>query len=148
MATLNEFAFRMNGLARRLRINRGRIEDATARRVLVALVEATPVDTGAARSNWLVGRGRPRQAVIPPYAPGKKLGRGERRNASAAISAGFAAIRQFKTRPIFVGNNLDYIEFLNDGTSKQAPAGFVERAIIEGQAQVRRMRLFRKSGFN
>ena len=113
MATLSQFAFRMNALAREVSRYRNRVEDATAIRVLQVLVEETPVDTGEARSNWLVGRGKPRTAIIKPYAPGKHLGRGETRNRRGAINAGRAAIRGFKTRPIFVSNNTPQIEFLN-----------------------------------
>lgn len=95
-----------------------------------ALVLGTPVDEGRARSNWLVSVGQPRRDVIEPYSPGKGLGIGEGSNAQGAINQARAAIAGQKDgQAIYISNNLPYIEPLNNGSSAQAPAGFVEMAI-------------------
>lgn len=134
-----------------------RVVKAIAKRSLRALVNATPVDTGRARSNWRVGVGQPTRSEIEPYAPGKKLGIGERANARAAIAAGLARINTvsgvsgrgggLKTG-IFISNNTKYIgnlsngKGLNDGYSPQAPAGFIELALSEAQSVLRNFRVF------
>jgi hypothetical protein len=100
-----------------------------------AVVLATPVDTGRARSNWVVGLNLPPTGTIPAYSPGK--GRStEAANTAAAIAHGNQQIDAFRgmrtTSSIYIGNNLDYIGKLNNGHSKQAPAGFVETAVLQG----------------
>lgn len=88
---------------------------------LTALVLRTPVDTGRARGNWQV-------AVNKTFINGEVevLDRG----GSATISTGASKIAGQKAfEPVVIQNNLPYIERLNDGYSKQAPAGYVEGAL-------------------
>lgn len=74
----------------------------------------TPVDTGRARSNWLPSIGTPRRDTI------------EDRGGSPEID--FNGYKLGET--IFISNNLPYIGALNNGSSKQSPAGFVDDAIM------------------
>jgi len=94
---------------------------AVAMRIYVNLVMTTPVDTGRARSNWIATIGSPS-------------------NATRAAGSASAAIRSAKQvfapksipkegATLYITNNLDYVVFLNQGSSKQAPAHFVEAAI-------------------
>lgn len=88
-----------------------------------AVVIATPVDTGRARSNWQVELGQPASGVLEST---DKSGQG-------AISQGKEAIAKYKSgTSVNITNNLPYIERLNDGWSAQAPAGFVEKAVQIG----------------
>lgn len=115
-----------------------------ARAMLEEVVRATPADTGRARSNWKVGVGVPAGGVRGPYAPGKKLGLGETANADAAVKAGKTRISTApQDAPLFISNNVDYIAKLNAGSSSQAPANFIERALERGAATARRARLLR-----
>jgi hypothetical protein len=88
-----------------------------------SLVKNTQVDTGRARSNWVVTVDRLNTTVIPPYAPGERLGIGETANASAAIAQGNVAINSFKVGPnrsLFITNFVHYIGILDarpDGLS-------------------------------
>lgn len=111
-----------------------------------AIVTATPVDTGRARSNWLVSLGSPREEVVPPYSPlpkGTDPGKlGEADNARAAIAQGLAVIgRRPPNVPIFITNNVHYIGELNAGSSAQAPAAFVEAAVDAAVAAVQGMQI-------
>jgi hypothetical protein len=103
-----------------------------AKEVLAELVRSTPVDTGRARSNWLVSVGSPRQEVILPHAPGRYLGIAETANASTAIALGSVIIDgRRKSVPIYITNSVDYLTKLDTkGTSKQAPIGFIQSAIL------------------
>lgn len=111
--------------------------------ILQALVSATPVDTGHARANWQVGVGFPIEdelgATVRTGPARDARGRFIRgpansstveRSAAATIEAGKStlSLRQ-PERPIFITNNVPYIERLNEGWSAQAPAGFVQLAI-------------------
>lgn len=107
-----------------------------------ALVLGTPVDTGRARSNWIVSVGQPVLTDRPPYAPGSLLGLNETANARAAIDHAKSVILQRQPeQTIYITNNVPYIEKLNRGYSAQAPAMFVERAVEAGITAVAGARL-------
>ena len=81
----------------------------------------TPVDTGRAKLNWQASVNAPIDAEI----------------ALGARRAGAESLPP--TRPesiIYITNNVPYIRRLNDGHSKQQPAGFVERAVERGRLSV------------
>lgn len=84
----------------------------------------TPVDTGWARANWIPAIGQPVQQAA-----------GSRENVSGAASqTGQAAVAvgyNYLNGPAHITNNVPYIVALNEGHSKQAPSGFVQRAIIK-----------------
>lgn len=132
----------LRGFAGRIRVKGKRVEenaDALVRKVAVAVdtavVLATPVDTGRARANWQVEIGDAlNDQEGPPYVPGEGGSSGSA-NAMAAIEAGKNVIKQYKGgSEIHIYNNLSYIQKLNDGHSAQAPAGFVEAAVLAGVA--------------
>jgi hypothetical protein len=129
---LGWFRRRMAILARRVDAGTERLIRRVALVADQALVFSTPVDTGRARSNWIVSIDQPASATVGPYSPGQGLGVGETANAQAALNQAAAQIDRFRlgaNRSIFISNNLPYIERLNDGHSAQAPAGFVESAV-------------------
>lgn len=124
-----------------------KITRATALAVDAAVVVSTPVDTGRARSNWLVNIDSARNEVIAPYSEGKGLGLGEAANLSAALEQGAGEIAKFngeKNFEIHITNNVAYIGELNNGSSAQAPANFVEAGIQAGAAKVRKSKLFQQ----
>lgn len=103
--------------------NANRLTRRAALAVDAAVVLATPVDTGRARANWQVELGAPASGTVDP----------EDQSGQAAIDKGKAQIEQYKGgSSINITNNLPYIERLNDGWSAQAPAGFVEKAVMVG----------------
>jgi len=119
-----------------------------------ALILGTPVDIGTARSNWVMTKDTPNRTPIPAYAPGEKLGIGERANASAAIGQGETALSTFSlgaNRSIFITNFIRYISFLNGPPfhSKQTPGKFVEKAfqLMRSIVKSERLNLAKKRGF-
>lgn len=140
MASLNEFNRRIRARANRLGTNVTQTVRRVALTVDAAVVQGTPVDTGRAKSNWVVQLGSPAEGVINAYSPGE-AGSTEARNVQAALDQGEAVISRYQTGEgveIHITSNLPYILPLNDGYSDQAPANFVEEAIIEAAAAVRR----------
>lgn len=126
--------------------NAGRTVRRVATTVDTRLVEDTPVDTGEARSNWLGSLDIPLSGTIPPYAPGRNLGLSETANAGAAKAQARAAIRGFrlgKNSAIVLVNNVGHIGFLNDGSSQQMGAQFVQRAVQAGRKTARGQRLLK-----
>lgn len=143
MATIAQFSQNIRKRGRQIENAGVRIVRSVAKRSLKLLVNATPVDTGEARSNWRIGIGGVPTAAISPYASGRNLGISERGNARGAIDAGFSRINSLKpgqgrslTTSVVIVNNARHIGLLNDGRSKQAPAGFIQAALAQARAEV------------
>lgn len=149
MATLAQFSQNIRKRGSQIENAGTRFVKATAKRALKNLVNATPVDTGRARSNWRVGIGAPVSSRIETY--------GSSTAARAAISAGFARINSVKgvsggggglKTAIYICNPLDYPGHLpnqrglNDGASSQAPAYYIETALAEAVGAIGNMRVF------
>jgi hypothetical protein len=110
------------------------------------LIEVTPVDTGAAMSNWPVSLDAPIAETNPPHvkSPRGAMIADEWTHAadpSATRAANLPMAQEQREAVlvdakagdvIFIANNLPYISALNRGTSTQAPKMFVESAIIVG----------------
>lgn len=108
---------------------RSKIESA----IKIALIEcmnqltlSTPVDTGRARWGWFVTVRSP-SSEIPPEGQYSVPDVTSRANVS--VSADVTS---------YITNNVPYIVELNDGSSKQQPARFVERAAASAQNAVMR----------
>ena len=132
MADPNRFARRMEQLARNVERNAPETVRRAAVAINQAVVVATPVDTGAARSNWQVEFNRPASGTVSTTS------------ASVTIARNNAEIERFRQGEIHLTNNLPYIVFLNEGSSSQAPANFVEIAIQAGRRFVSNARLIRE----
>ncbi|WVW77406.1 tail completion or Neck1 protein [Stenotrophomonas phage vB_SmaS_Bhz59] len=104
-----------------------------------AVVVSTPVDTGRAKSNWIVELGSAPSDTIEPYAEGE-FGSTAAENEQAALQQGESVIAGYNgdlNVDIHITNNLPYIEELNAGSSYQAPANFVEIALVEALSIIR-----------
>lgn len=112
--------------------------NAAALAIVRDLTVHTPVDTTRALSNWIVSIGQRDPSYIDPWVPGFA---GSTKAASAAEVMALARLI-LKSRkpgqPIYISNNAPYIRRLNEGYSKQEPAGFVERAVIVGRRELKR----------
>lgn len=117
----------------------------TALTIVGDLAVKTPVDTSKAISNWQVDLNKEPLNRIEPHYPGSE---GSTFSASAGETLAKAKIILRNKKPgdsIYITNNLPYIRKLNEGSSKQEPAGFVERAILLSRKYVesRKGRLFK-----
>lgn len=132
----------MQVLAVRVEQNVERTVKRVALAVDQAVVLATPVDTGRARSNWIAQIGDPARRTVEPYAEGNAGG-----SAEGALSQASHEIDRFRLgQDIYISNNLPYIERLNQGHSAQAPAGFVEEAVEAGTRVARQARVVPRRG--
>lgn len=90
------------------------------------LKAASPVDTGRFRASWQVGENA---------APGTGAPPGSYPGATSIKRIGY---QQEKVGNIYsVHNNLPYAESLANGSSKQAPAGWVQGVAKDVQGRVR-----------
>ncbi len=122
MAEPAVFARRMLDRARAVPVEAARILAGTANAAGRNVVRATPVDTGLARSNWVAALNSPdlsdrairsRSATISEI---KSVTAGVKMDGEIHIANG--------------GDKVPYLKFLNDGSSRQAPAGFVGFALV------------------
>ncbi|MEO1208387.1 MAG: HK97 gp10 family phage protein [Cyanobacteria bacterium J06638_20] len=121
-------------IARELERLGERIVRAIVFEVTAELVASTPVDTGWARANWIPSIGAPNTSTrtnrpTPGIVP----------SAAAEQAAGLAIMSTFELgQTAFITNNVPYISKLNGGSSTQAPANFVDRAVQSGVIQAAR----------
>lgn len=92
------------------------------------LREDNPRDTGWSASNWLVEIGN---RVKNPVGSKSSVDFGAQ---SSSLTKLIAEYRLDKGL-IFISNPVSYIVALNEGSSKKAPAGYVQRAMIKGVNQ-------------
>lgn len=94
----------------------------TSFKVLNGVVLGTPVDKGEARGGWEVSIGSPisTESGLIDKSGGSAINKGQSVIASA---------KTIKYPTIWIVNNVRHIVPLNEGTSLQAPAKFVETAI-------------------
>ena len=120
MATnINEFVLEVDEAPRRVQRQLVKLQvDLTVRFVELA-AEFTPFKTGHAMANWIASRSAPdEEENFDEPLTIDEISRRARR-----------ALRGTKFGdPTYGQNNVPRISFLNEGTSNQAPAGFVETA--------------------
>lgn len=122
--------------------------------VLMALrrvVEMTPVDTGRARGGWLVSINKPSSEKVEDFKevqPEERLiinelegGRKEapllNKTGDEVVKKGLAVLAGLRPmQVVWISNNVDYIEFLEEGHSQQAPAGMVAITVAKIQASL------------
>lgn len=138
---LNYLARRMGELARNVERNAPRAVREVAIAIGPVLVYATPVDTSRARVNWQVGTGMIPTGVLfaaPDKPPSPDYG------GSIAVAAILAAARNYAGGSyLAIANNSPYIQRLNNGWSGQAPASFVQQAVMVGLRSLRGFRILR-----
>lgn len=130
--TLEQFAQRIRGLAVAIPPNADRMVARAAAAVLSTVIPATPVDTGRARGNWTVSIDAP---VLRPRDRLDKTGM-----STIAEGTAQAALRR-PGQTVFICNNVPYIGRLNEGSSAQAPAGFVQMAVRAALGGARGVRI-------
>lgn len=96
------------------------------RTVAQLVVEATPVLTGHARANWIPSADEPDGSINPGVAGVDVTGQPQ---TSAEKQDVEAVIKHFLSNDdsttLYLNNNLNYIQALDDGDSRKAPAGIV-----------------------
>lgn len=104
------------------------------------LVEATPIKTGFARSNWLPSIGTALLATVGQKQR-LKARRRNRRQQDIKFGAQWAGAKKLQgyklsRGSIFISNNTPYIHKLDAGSSRQAPAGYIAMTIEKTIQQV------------
>ena len=104
------------------------------------IIMRTPVDTGRARGNWVLGIGTPRIHATDDVDAFKATANSSGRGNSSAKEALLEGLEQYTPgdgKSIFITNSVPYIGRLEYGSSKQAPAGMVRVTLTEFGGVVR-----------
>lgn len=114
-----------------------RVAAKAAGAILRVIVPVTPVDTGRARSNYIITFGplvEKEPDLVGPFDP----------SGLNAVARGLDALRGYRLEAgtINVANFVPYIELLAGGFSSQAAPGFmIESGLTAGSATVRAERI-------
>lgn len=138
---LNDLGKMFDRLPRELKTAASMAAVSASRVIIKDLSNNTPVDTTKAVSNWIVTLKSPATGEIGSHVPGRK---GDTKTPSAlqTYSAAVAILASKKPgQVVYITNNVDYVKLLNEGSSKQQPAGFVQRAVYLGRLAVRNYKI-------
>lgn len=140
--TMRGFSKRIKNIAKDVGVNSNSMMRKTVITVASAVVLRTPVDTGRARANWQTKIGAAADGLVTSFPQGSKGTTGMAAVAQATNQA-VSEMQKLKDTDteVSISNNLPYIDVLNKGSSKQAPAGFVQSAINAGLNAIRKSRL-------
>lgn len=141
MANLLDLAKRMQALKESIPLAASELASSVARVIQKDLITVTPVDESTALSNWVLTVEEPFDLYLDAYVPGE-AGSTQVESGQLALAQGEQQLALKKPGdPIFITNNAPYIRRLNEGWSKQAPAGFVERSVLLGRKTTERISL-------
>ena len=106
--------------------------------VMQTLPAATPVDTGFARGKWTPTVGAAATNITErPGDEGAARSQGAAAlEANKAKAKSIASTYLVKQGSVFITNTTPYVVFLDQGSSSQAPANFVSRAVQDAIASV------------
>ena len=102
------------------------------------LVEHTPVDVTTAVSNWQASLNAPAAFELPAIVPGERGSTAAQSSAEAIKHVDRALADKRPGERIFLSNLAPHIIDLNNGTSRQEPAGFFQRGVLVGELFIRR----------
>lgn len=119
----------VTAFAKRTQADAVTLQRALSLQILSGVVLKTPVDTGRARGNW--------QLNVSQTANPNSDVKGVDKNGGETINRGAKKLDGLKFgRLVVIFNNVEYVPYLNNGTSRQAGKYFVERTIDEVTSQL------------
>lgn len=141
MASTNDPKKFRNNIERRGKFLVANAVSAVRRAALAADTAAvlnTPVDTGRARSNWIVTSGAPSNRSNLVFGASKNRDANRAAATAQALAQGAKEIGAYARGSIFLTNNVTYIGLLDQGSSKQAPSGMVGFALAAARREALR----------
>lgn len=150
MSSLSQFANKMRQTAKNVDKNSTLLTKRVALRLVTELIQRTPIDTGYAKSNWIVSINGFQNWTRDAFALGVK-GSTRNQNERGAIGDAEYKINMFQivigNESIYVSNNVPYIMDLEAGKSKrQAPYGFVDASMIAAAMVIHNSQILKYNG--
>ena len=122
------------------------------------LVKGSPVDTGRFRGSWFVGIGHADRSVISDKMIGaggsaretrRQKERRQRKNTRLTSPESLSRLALLTPEtvtgkdPVIISNNLPYGEALANGSSKQAPKGWIRAAVARAARELNVVKVVR-----
>jgi hypothetical protein len=104
--------------------------------VMGDVVAGSPVRTGRFRASWFVGVGQPVRAVA---APRQQPAGSEAESVARLVEIRPETVTGFD--PVYITNNLPYASRLAEGSSKQAPNGWVDQAVSRAAQEIQTVKV-------
>lgn len=129
MANTNSFSLSVDAWIKKAKGKTSQVVRKIAFDMSSRIIGRTPVKTGRARANWMLGIGTPNTQTVDAT---DKDG-----NATSTMILSELTNYNFETgKPIFITNSVPYIVPLENGHSKKAPDGMVKITVAEFQSIV------------
>lgn len=133
VTNLKEFNLDLDAFAKKTEITFQTVLKRTALSIFTNIVRRTPVDTGMARASWVIG--------VNNYAAPANMPEGTQLDGDAATRVSMGRTGALDAAQpyslVVISNYLPYIQFLENGSSQQAPNGMVRLSIEEEFARMR-----------
>lgn len=136
MNSMSKIDLDVRKIASMLMIDVWAVERKIAFDLLRSVADRTPIATGRARASWGIGVN-----TCPNFDVGDGAGRMNPSAASAKAMSNIKGVTKkppsFVLPPIEVANYVDYVQYLDKGSSKQAPQGIVDLAIADVESSTK-----------
>lgn len=111
------------------------VQGGVAKSVYRGVVENTPVLSGRARANWNVSLDAPDTSTTESTAGVASTGAGATAAEQAKVDDVVDQLRSLGLgHAVHIANSLDYVKELDEGSSRKAPSGIREIAIMQAKA--------------
>ena len=144
--TLLDLAKRMEALPAQIEQGASNVAVEVVKAIDRDVVPHTPVDTTEALSNWQAELNQPVGFALPPIFPGQSGSTAPASQAAAISHVDRVLAVKKPGEPVYLSNLAKHIVILNNGSSRQEPKGFVERATLIGRLTARRAKLGLSNG--
>lgn len=125
-----------NALPDRIERAANRLTIEATQHIAADLIAHTPVDITTAVSNWQASLNAPPVFGLPAIYPGRRGSTASQSRAAALGHVNRTLAVKDPGEKVYLSNLAGHIIDLNAGTSKQEPAGFIERGILVGRRYV------------
>ena len=139
--TLLDLAKRMDRLPDKIEKGANNIAIKVVKAIDRDVVPHTPVDTTEAVSNWQAELNGKPSFPLPAIFPGIAGSTAPASREAAIAHVDRTLAMKEPGNSVYLSNMVPHIVPLNNGTSKQEPKGFVERAVLIGRLTARRAKL-------
>lgn len=133
----------MERMSDRIEAGLNRVVKEVAVKLVSDLIATTPVDTSKAISNWRASQTFPLTDEIDAHVPGHFGSTRGMSSAKALADAKSNIARKEPGSTLYISNSAEYITELNNGSSQQAPAGFVQGAVDRARRTISKKKLLR-----
>lgn len=128
-ADFPKFEQALKRFAKKVELDGATVTKRVAFDLFTRVIQKTPVDTGRARASWTIAIGAPDLRIVPEGQYDASL--------ATAIAKANAVLGSYGTTgrpillPVYIANNLPYIQELEKGSSQQAPQGMLAVSLME-----------------